>query len=92
MYGVDRLKEYIKVTEIGRGWEDVLKKYSMNWVIYNSDSVLSRHLQTRSDWRLIYSDKLASIFVRDVPEYRHIIEKHPGVKPYIKKEEEGGTR
>jgi hypothetical protein len=30
--------------------------------------VLSRYLLERKDWRLIYSDKVATIFVRNISE------------------------
>lgn len=88
MYGAGRMKEYFKVSRVESGWKDVLKKYRMNWVIYNADSPLSRFLLADSDWRLIYADKVADIFVKNIPENRELIRKYGGVKPIADKNKE----
>jgi hypothetical protein len=81
MYGVERMKDYFKVSRVESGWQDVLKKYRMNWIIYNADSPLCRFLLADKEWRLIYADKVANIFVRNIPEYRVLIERYSGVEP-----------
>jgi hypothetical protein len=81
MYGAERMKEYFKVTGVERGWDNVLKKYDMNWIFYDANSFLSRFLLERVDWKLIYADKVADIFVRNTPEYQHLIDKYKNVKP-----------
>ena len=83
MYGVEITKEYFKVIRIEPGWDNVLRKYDINWIIYNNKSALSRFLLERNDWKLIYSDKVANIFVRDIAENQHLIDKYPDVKPVI---------
>jgi hypothetical protein len=80
MYGVDRLKEYIKVARVKPGWDEVLKKYTINWIIYDANSPLSLLLLERDDWKLIYADKVANIFVKNLPEYQYLIEKYPDVE------------
>jgi hypothetical protein len=65
MYGTDMLKEYSKVTNFEDGWEKVLEKYRINWILFTTDSRFSRFLRERKDWALIYQDKVASIFIRD---------------------------
>ena len=50
----------------------------------------SRYLLERNDWKLIYSDKVANIFVKNVAEYEYLIEKYKDVKPMIKEEKEQG--
>lgn len=82
MYGVDRMKEYFKVARIERGWEDVLKKYGMTWVIFDSRSALSTFLLEKKEWKLIYSDKVANIFVKDIPAHEGLIGKYRDVKPF----------
>jgi len=91
MYGVDRMKEYQKVLSIKPGWDEVLKKYNMNWVIYNANSPLSMFLVERDDWELIYADKVANIFVKDIPENRYLIEKYPDVELVVDEEEENSN-
>jgi hypothetical protein len=88
MYGEKIGEDYLKVMHIANGWKDVLRKYNINWVIFNNKSVLSAFLLERADWRLIYSDKVANIFVRNTPEYQSLINKYPDVKPVVVKDEE----
>lgn len=83
MYGEERTKDYFKVVYMETGWETVLKKYDINWIIYNSKSILSRVLIKDKGWRLIYSDKVATIFVRDIPEYQYLMERYRNVIPLI---------
>ena len=80
MYGVDILKEYLKLTSIKPGWDEVLKKYDMNWIIYNANSALSLFLLEKDDWKLIYADKVANIFVKNTLENQHLIDKYPDVE------------
>ena len=81
MYGSDLMKEYNKVVKFDADWESVMKKYDMNWIIYDADSPLCRYLLIRNDWRLIYADKVADVFVRNIPLYGPLIRKYPAVKP-----------
>jgi len=68
MYGTPIMKEYMKVVAIDRGWKDILSKYDINYIFFYTDSVLVRHLLTDTAWRCIYSDNVASIFLRNIPE------------------------
>jgi hypothetical protein len=88
MYGKEIMKEYYKVIGFEHGWDSVLQKYNMDWIMFNNMSALSRFLLERSDWKLIYSDKVANIFVRNIPEYQYLIEKYPDVIPVVVEEEE----
>jgi hypothetical protein len=88
MYGKEKMKEYFKIMGIETGWQDVLKKYNISWIVFNTKSALSSFLIERDDWKLIYSEKVASIFLKNTPEYQHLIEKYPDVKLAIVKDEE----
>jgi len=88
MYGAERLEEYQKLTIFGPGWEELVEKYDFRWFFIGSDSLLTRYLQVRPDWRLIYSDNVANIHVRDTEKYRHLIGKFRDVTPVVKKEED----
>ena len=83
MYGVEHMKEYFKIIRLGLGWEGVLEKYDINWIFFDADSLLSRYLLEREDWHLIYADRVAHIYVRDIPEYEYLIEKYPDVEPVV---------
>jgi hypothetical protein len=88
MYGPAIMKEYYKVTNFEPGWEQVLQKYRVDWIFFDSNSRLSRFLLKDSNWVLIYSDKVADIFVRNIPRYHDLIARHRSVKQAIVKSEE----
>jgi hypothetical protein len=80
MYGTEKLKEYSKVINFEPGWERVLDKYRIDWVFYDTNSNLSRFLIYNKEWALIYSDQVASIFVRKLPRHQYLIDKYGPVK------------
>ncbi len=65
MYGTGQFEDYLKVFTISPGWEETLQKYNINWVFIGANSPLSRMLSGKKVWRLIYTDKVADIFVRN---------------------------
>jgi hypothetical protein len=85
MYGVKNMKEYMKVTKLEPGWQDVLTKYDINWIFYDADSALSTFLLQRPEWKLIYADKVADIFVRNIPQNKEWTERYKYVKPVVSK-------
>jgi hypothetical protein len=76
MYGASLGGEYLKVARTLPGWQDVLHKHQVDWVLFNTGSGLASLLNADPGWHLIYSDAVASIFVRDKPEYEHLIAKY----------------
>jgi len=83
VYDEKRLKEYSRVIHFEPGWNGVLEKYNINWIIFDTNSILSRFLLEKKEWQLIYSDKVANIFVRKIPENEDLIKKYPNVNPVI---------
>lgn len=83
MYGVKILKEYNKVIGFKSGWEKILEKYNIKWVIYDSNSPLSRYLMQNKNWHLIYSDKVASIFLKETTENHQLIQQYRNVELFI---------
>lgn len=80
MYGSERLKEYYKISSFEPEWEQIINKYNISWIFFDTKSALSRYLIINNDWKLIYSDKVASIFVKDIPVYQPLINKYQNVK------------
>ena len=76
MYGAALGSEYLKVAQTLPGWQNVLEKHQVDWVLFNTASMLSSLLKTNPGWHIIYSDPVASIFVRDKPEYQHLVAKY----------------
>jgi hypothetical protein len=81
MYGVPRVKDYLSILNFQPGWEKIIEKYQMGWIMCKADSRLCRYLLARTDWKLIYADKVANIFVRNNPDYQDLINKYQNVRP-----------
>jgi len=81
MYGVERMKEYYRISNFETGWEQVVEKHRIDWIIIDANSALSRYLRVGTGWRLIYADKVAHIFVENIPKYQRLIVKYRDVKP-----------
>jgi len=76
MYSEKKARDYFKIALHEYGWESAIEKYKINWIIFDTNSVLSSFLKERNDWKMIYTDKIASIFVRNVSENFDIIKKY----------------
>jgi hypothetical protein len=81
MYGPEKVMEFLKVVRIKPGMDKVFKKYDINWIIFSSGSSLSHFLLQRDDWKLIYSDGVANIFVRNTAENQVLIERYKNTRP-----------
>jgi hypothetical protein len=65
VYDDEFLREYIKVTFIHPGWQEVLDRYGMRLALTEHDSFLATMLATQPGWRLAYSDDQAVIYMRE---------------------------
>src|SRR5262245_3755438 len=81
MYGASRMQDYDKVMRPTEQWKEVLDKYQINWVFDGAKSPLSILLLQSQDWHLIYADKVAHVYIRNIPENRQMIQRFPNVKP-----------
>jgi len=84
MYGTERFKEFQKIMVFSQGWESVVGKYDIQWFFIGSNSILTRYLLARPEWRLIYSDNVANIHVKKREEYRYLLDKYRDVKPVVR--------
>jgi len=66
MYGPEHFEDYLRVATISPGWEETLQKYNINWVFISANSPLSMVLLEKKEWRRIYTDRVADIFVRNI--------------------------
>jgi hypothetical protein len=64
IYGEALTREYEQVITQGKGWEEILNKYDVNWVIIRANTSLANSLSSSGNWRIAYEDQTASIFVR----------------------------
>lgn len=59
-YGEALTREYERVISVSDGWENVLIKYDVDWVIIPSDSILADKL-AQQRWQELYRDAIAVI-------------------------------
>ena len=64
IYGEVLTREYQQVISLETGWEEILKKYDVNWVIIRVNTALAKKLSVSPEWIKEYEDQTAVIFVR----------------------------
>ena len=64
IYEDEFLREYIQVTFIRPGWHEVFDRYGVRLALTERDGFLAMILATQPDWRLVYADDQAAIYVR----------------------------
>ena len=77
MYGERFGRAYLRVANAQRGWKEIFEKYDITWVLFDTDSPLTAALQEQSDWQPIYSDRVATIFLKKVRAHAPLLEKYP---------------
>jgi hypothetical protein len=63
-YGESLTREYEKVLTLQDGWEAVLEKYQVGWVLVPPGEGLAKELQRLQGWRMVFQDSTAVIYVR----------------------------
>ena len=80
MYGAERMKEYLTLAHAMPGWKEIVDKYAFSSILFDTHSPLANALTEDRNWQLIYSDPLASIFLRNDGRNQRLINKYPHVK------------
>jgi len=63
IYGEALTREYEQVITLSKGWEEILKKYDVKWVILRVNTPLAAALSTSNDWEKAYQDTTAIVLV-----------------------------
>jgi regulator of sirC expression with transglutaminase-like and TPR domain len=63
IYGEALTREYEQVITLNTGWEEILRKHDVNWVILRVNTSLAKVLSASADWTAAYQDQTAIIFV-----------------------------
>jgi len=79
MYGMKFGSDYLTVANAQRGWKGVLEKYKISWVLFDTQSPLSAALLEQSDWQPIYSDRVATIFIKKISANADLLERFPSL-------------
>jgi hypothetical protein len=66
-YGEQFVKDYVKVRGVEPGWQEILERWRVNWVLIKPGSTLANALKQMPGWRLAYEDKTATLFERVAP-------------------------
>jgi hypothetical protein len=64
MYGEEIFGDYQKIVGIKKEVDELLEKYAVNFVLFDTDAPLVRYLTATKRWREIYRDEEASILLR----------------------------
>ena len=64
VYGEEIVRDFLRVNNGDPGWEDILRKYHVDWTILPREHRLNRLLARRADWKLVYTDPVATIYGR----------------------------
>jgi len=64
LYGEEFLKSYLKLVKVEPGWEDLLTNYNIHCVLLPRGSAPANMLAETAEWKLIYEDEVAAIFLR----------------------------
>ena len=65
-YGEALMREYIEVISLSEGWEEILDKHDVSWMLIPRNETLAKYLYSVDDdvWNVIYEDGTAVIFRR----------------------------
>ncbi len=80
LYDDEFIREYVKVALARPGWPEVLDRYGVNFILVESDGILAAFLAEGEEWRCIYADDIAAIYIRNVPQNQEFISKYARVK------------
>jgi hypothetical protein len=66
LYGSDRIRQYLILTQGEAGWQKVLKDWNIQTALLPADSTLTNLLrELPQEWREVYGDKVAVVFLKD---------------------------
>jgi hypothetical protein len=65
LFGSDRVRQYLILTQVEPGWQDVLQDWRIRTALLPADSTLANLLrELPQDWRVVYEDKVAVVLER----------------------------
>lgn len=64
-YGETLMREYIEVITLTDGWEDILTRHNVAWMLIPRHEMLAQHIYTDENWIVIYEDNTSVIFRRN---------------------------
>ena len=65
LYGEEFFKSYLKLVHVEPGWEDFLREHANSCLVLPRQAALTDRLSKSGEWKTIYSDGVAVVFVRE---------------------------
>jgi hypothetical protein len=69
-YGEELAREYLATLNGLPGWRAVLDRYDVEWILVGSREPLVQLLALDPEWRRVYTDEVAAIYRRELPNSR----------------------
>jgi len=69
----------LQVANVLPGWKEILAQNRITWVIFDTNSALTAALGDDQDWQPIYTDQVATIFIKKNADHGPLLEKYPAV-------------
>jgi hypothetical protein len=66
-FGSAFVRQYLKVLEVDRGWQQGLAENRVQWVLLRPNAPLAGALRLVAGWRVVYEDETAVVFARQDP-------------------------
>lgn len=63
-YGPQFVEEGLHAREASPDWTEIFARYRVNAALVPVDAALGTVLRQRADWKLVYSDRVALMFVK----------------------------
>lgn len=79
MYGEKYGSAYLTLANALPGWKEIMAKYQINWVFFDTRSPLTSALLDQDNWQAVYSDKVATIFLKRTIENGPILTRYANV-------------
>ncbi|MFI5282398.1 MAG: hypothetical protein ACHQ0J_04635 [Candidatus Dormibacterales bacterium] len=67
LMGDQLLNQYENVQTLRSNWKAILDQYKIDYIVYNRGEALANVLATQPEWKLVYEDSVAVIYVRSSP-------------------------
>jgi hypothetical protein len=66
-YGPEIVRAYNQIDDLEPGWPAALDRHRIGWTLLRRAHRLNAALARRPDWRLVYTDAVASLYGRVIP-------------------------
>ena len=78
LYGDKFLKAYLTTYTGGEGWQLMLERYGIDYLVLERDAPLRQMLLAQGDFKETYRDERHVVLLKDIPKFRHLIERDAG--------------